>query len=924
MRLPFIVKYSLLAILISTTTIVTSQNPSCPNFNFSQRNFTNWICQTFTSVYNTRGSPAYSDLTYTGTNPVPTRHTIITDSVGYDKYSGQQLKLVPYGFNQSARIGNDSGSYQSDVIMYPMTVDSSNAMLLLHFAIVLQAPNSHEPCWQPRFEIRIQDSNRNLINGIYNNYLAVSANGIPGFNYWNYDTWKDWTTLGIDLTPIIGQRIFVVCAASGCGYAGHFGYGYFIGECRRIGIDVFYCGGNDTADLQAPGGFISYVWRDSANSIVGNNQVLHVPHSSSNTIYSCLLTNALGDTSLLGCIVQSNILSSQIVCDSLSKRCYPSRVNLSHNTTLYSDSISSFHWDIIKMSGGPVTEYYSLDSAFDYTFQDTGYYKIIFSVYTQNGCSAYDTIMVYSYPNTGEYINAGFTDSIQEGNCVLQIYTQDTSQSSGHSHNIWNVYDESDSSLVYTCNDSNLHYIFQDTGLYRVELIAFSTMGCSDTLSHLIPIDSLIIETTFYDTACFSYTWNDSTYYQSGTYHQEFRTNICDSLVSVHLTIFPTHSHVDTISICKDELPYLFEDSLFSTAGFHSIYYTNIFGCDSIMSLFLIVNQTYHHADTLTICNNQLPYQYGNLLIYFGGKYQVNFTSQFGCDSLISLVVYTNPTFNLSKNLTICENELPYQYGDSILYAAGNYQIHFTSYAGCDSCISLTLNVNPTYNDTDSLTLCDNELPYVYGDSMISAFGDYTVVMHSLQGCDSIIQLNVIVNTRPPTPLKIYGDTIIFIAGTYTYYTDTVNHADSYQWSISNLSWSGSSVTDTIHIYIPSAGTGSVAVRAINSCGLSDSAAIYVSSSVAITNIHTDSWTLGQNIPNPAHNSIIIPFSVPNEANVYFTLTTVNGQLLYSQEIPASAGNNIVEFDISTLPNGIYFYSMTFNGQQKVRKMVVQ
>ncbi|MDD4210561.1 MAG: T9SS type A sorting domain-containing protein [Bacteroidales bacterium] len=877
MRLPFIVKYSLLAILISTTTIVTSQNPSCPNFNFSQRNFTNWICQTYIPPYQSyQGSPAYSDLTYTDTIPLFFKHTIITDSVGYDtrtySISGQQLKLVPYGFNQCAMVGRDfSNGLESTTIMYPMTVDSSNALLLLHFAIVLEDPG-HPPYYQPRFEIRIQDSNRNLINGIYNNYLAVSANGIPGFNYWNYDTWKDWTTLGIDLTPIIGQRIFVVCAASGCGYAGHFGYGYFIGECRRIGIDVFYCGGNDTAHLQAPGGFISYVWRDSANSIVGNNQVLHVPHSSSNTIYSCLLTNALGDTSLLGCLVKSNILSSEIVCDSLSKRCYPSRVNLSHNTTLYSDSISSFHWDIIKMSGGLVTEYYSLDSAFDYTFQDTGYYKIIFSVYTQNGCSAYDTIMVYSYPNTGEYINAGFTDSIQEGNCVVQIYTQDTSQSSGHSHNIWNVYNESDSSLVYTCNDSNLHYIFQDTGLYRVELIAFSTMGCSDTLSHLIPIDSLIIETTFYDTACFSYTWNDSTYYQSGTYHQRFRINTCDSLVSLHLTVFPTHSHVDTISICVDELPYLFEDSLFTKAGLHNIYYTNIFGCDSIMSLFLIVNHTYNHADTLTICINQLPYQYG----------------------------------------------------DSILYAAGNYQIHFTSYAGCDSCISLTLSVNPTYNDTDSLTLCNNELPYVYGDSMITAFGDYTVVMHSLQGCDSIIQLNVIVNTKPPTPLKIYGDTIIFIAGTYTYYTDTVNHADSYQWSISNLSWSGSSFTDTIHIYIPSAGTGSVAVRAINSCGLSDSAAIYVSSSVAITNIHTDSWTLGQNIPNPAHNSIIIPFSVPNEANVYFTLTTVNGQLLYSQEIPASAGNNIVEFDISTLPNGIYFYSMTFNGQQKVRKMVVQ
>jgi uncharacterized protein (DUF779 family) len=898
-------------------------------------------------------------------------------TIHYNEYPNIVLYEIPNGFYQSAKVGNPYWMYEAEAIIYSLTVDSNNALLLLHHAIVLN-DLSHVPLYQPRFELRIQDSNRNLINGINNNYVAIGGGGVPGFiSCGHYYYWKDWSTIGIDLSPVIGQDIDIVCYTSDCGEGGHFGYGYFIGECRGLGIQVLNCAEDDTARLEAPNGFVSYIWRDSVNTIVGSNQLLKVYNPPHKARYSCLVTNALGDTSLLGCIVEKNIVSSHIVCDSLSKRCYPSRVYLSHDTKVSNDKISYCQWNIIKLNNGPLTEYICADSAFEYLFQDTGYYKIIFSVFTQNGCSAMDTILVYSYPNTGEYVDAGFTSTISLQNCMVNIDAQDTSLSSTLFHrNVWNVYNDRDSSLLFTSNDSNLHYVFQDTGWFRMELMSFTTLGCSDTLSQRFNVDSLFPKTTLFDTACFSYTWNDSVYYQSGTYHQTLRVNSCDSFVTLHLFVNPTHTFFDTIFICNKDFPYTYKDSVFLTVGNHNVNYTNRFGCDSIYYLFLDTNPsnyhidsisicsnefpysygdsvlysagnyqtylssiygcdslidltlfiipTYHHYDTLTLCYNDLPYRYGDSVLYAAGYYQIHFTSSSGYDSLISLTLRLNPIYYNVDTVTLCDNELPYQYGNNTIYTGGNHLIHFTTFLGCDSLISLTINLDSTYHFTDTLIACDSELPYYYGDSMLTKAGDYLIEYQSSQGCDSLISLNFNVKTKPATPLKIFGDSLIIQAGNYIYYIDKVNEADYYQWMISNSSWSGNSTTDTIYLYIPVAGNGRLEVKAINDCGLSDMEGINIVSTVTINEYNALQWSVGQNIPNPAQKTTLIPFRLPEAGNVTFSLMTINGQMLFFQNVEASAGNNSLSYDISTLSNGIYFYVMTYKDQRIVRKMTVQ
>ena len=91
--------------------------------------------------------------------------------------------------------------------------------------------------------------------------------------------------------------------------------------------------------------------------------------------------------------------------------------------------------------------------------------------------------------------------------------------------------------------------------------------------------------------------------------------------------------------------------------------------------------------------------------------------------------------------------------------------------------------------------------------------------------------------------------------------------------------------------------------------------------SVGVADFATDKYTVGQNIPNPAANVTTIPYSLPQGGTVRLNVLGVNGQVLYSTELQSDAGYNEYELNVSGLSNGIYYYSMEFQGRRIVKKM---
>lgn len=82
-------------------------------------------------------------------------------------------------------------------------------------------------------------------------------------------------------------------------------------------------------------------------------------------------------------------------------------------------------------------------------------------------------------------------------------------------------------------------------------------------------------------------------------------------------------------------------------------------------------------------------------------------------------------------------------------------------------------------------------------------------------------------------------------------------------------------------------------------------------------------FTLGNNIPNPAKHSTIIPFTVPEAGGVILSLSDLTGKTILTSTHPANAGNNRIEADIRSLSPGIYFYTVTWQTFSITRKMVV-
>jgi hypothetical protein len=84
------------------------------------------------------------------------------------------------------------------------------------------------------------------------------------------------------------------------------------------------------------------------------------------------------------------------------------------------------------------------------------------------------------------------------------------------------------------------------------------------------------------------------------------------------------------------------------------------------------------------------------------------------------------------------------------------------------------------------------------------------------------------------------------------------------------------------------------------------------------------SFTMEQNIPNPARESTLINYSVPQDGEVVFHVYSISGQLLYTEKENVPFGDHQIELNLSDYAAGIYFYSMEYKGQRLVKRMSVK
>jgi len=130
------------------------------------------------------------------------------------------------------------------------------------------------------------------------------------------------------------------------------------------------------------------------------------------------------------------------------------------------------------------------------------------------------------------------------------------------------------------------------------------------------------------------------------------------------------------------------------------------------------------------------------------GKYEVSAVVGHIGSARVKTVKLTDsievfPVYTENVNTSVCSVELPFVFGSQSLTETGIYNETFNTVIGCDSLVTLNLTVNQSYNTSVNITVCETELPYTFGNHSITGPGIYTETFSLVTGCDSVVTLNL-------------------------------------------------------------------------------------------------------------------------------------------------------------------------------------
>ncbi|UTW63956.1 T9SS type A sorting domain-containing protein [bacterium SCSIO 12741] len=268
--------------------------------------------------------------------------------------------------------------------------------------------------------------------------------------------------------------------------------------------------------------------------------------------------------------------------------------------------------------------------------------------------------------------------------------------------------------------------------------------GCSDTASGSI-VEPAEIKNTISDTACNSYSSPSGkyTWTTDGQYLDTLTSATgCDSILTINLIVNNSSTATISDTAC---------DSYTSPSGLHTwtatgTYMdtlTNAVNCDSILTINLVIKNSTTHTITDTSCNSYSSPS-GNHTWTTSGQYMDTLTNAAGCDSIITV----NLTINNSSSNTITDTACNSYTSPSGLYtwtSSGQYLDTLTNSVNCDSIITVNLTINNSTTQTITDTAC-NSYTSPSGLYAWTTSGTYMDTLTNAVNCDSILTINLTIN----------------------------------------------------------------------------------------------------------------------------------------------------------------------------------
>ena len=291
---------------------------------------------------------------------------------------------------------------------------------------------------------------------------------------------------------------------------------------------------------------------------------------------------------------------------------------------------------------------------------------------------------------------------------------------------------------------------------------------------------------------------------------------------------------------------------------------------------------------------------FGNQYLKSGGSYTTVLTAQSGCDSIVTLSL---TLLNKGKDSIAVSECISYTVpsGTRTLFSSGIYKDTLLGANACDSILTINLNILGTSTTSFTDTAC-KMYPYPSGAGVIKFSGQYFDTLVDIQGCDSILDMNITIN-NVDTALLVdqVKRQIITIAGNASFrWLDCENNYAVIPGFINDTS-----------TFVP----GTYAVEITQNGCVDTSRCVVLRPSGLSTELQHNDLSI---YPNPAKDQIQISWNaaVPLE---HIEVFSAKGELL--KQVEQVKPGHLLSLD---LKDGVYLIKLTFRGGlSHERKLII-
>ncbi|MCH8330895.1 MAG: T9SS type A sorting domain-containing protein [Bacteroidetes bacterium] len=235
------------------------------------------------------------------------------------------------------------------------------------------------------------------------------------------------------------------------------------------------------------------------------------------------------------------------------------------------------------------------------------------------------------------------------------------------------------------------NYTWTSSGNY-MDTIA-NTVGCDSILTFNLTINQSS-SGSITETACDSYTSpsGNYTWTSSGNYMDTIlNVEGCDSVIAINLTISNATSSSITEDVCNT---YTSPSTKYTwtASGTYLDTILNTAGCDSVIAINLTIRISTSSSITESACDMYTSPS-GNYNWTVSGNYMDTIPNIAGCDSLISIMLMISNSSSSSISDTACITYTSPS-GNYIWTSSGSYNDTIPNAENCDSLISISLEVN--------------------------------------------------------------------------------------------------------------------------------------------------------------------------------------------------------------------------------------